>query len=39
MARCAQSQLGAKLMMQHGYRQKEVASELDWVSFQVKFKK
>ncbi|CAA85467.2 Gamma-interferon-inducible lysosomal thiol reductase [Caenorhabditis elegans] len=31
MARCAQSQLGAKLMMQHGYRQKEVASELDWV--------
>ncbi|CAI2342152.1 unnamed protein product [Caenorhabditis sp. 36 PRJEB53466] len=31
MARCAQSQLGAKLMMQHGFRQREVASELDWV--------
>ncbi|UMM17468.1 hypothetical protein L5515_014000 [Caenorhabditis briggsae] len=31
MTRCAQSQLGAKLMMQHGYRQREVAPELDWV--------
>uniref|UniRef100_A0A8R1DHK0 Uncharacterized protein n=1 Tax=Caenorhabditis japonica TaxID=281687 RepID=A0A8R1DHK0_CAEJA len=31
MIRCAQSQLGAKLMMQHGYRQREIAADLDWV--------